>query len=137
MAEVSDSPDIVSLRTPGGEGTLPLLRVFISGFASRHDLPVDKIDDVQLAVETLLAEEPETEGELLLEASARGGGLTLRVEGLRNQGVKAALLASNPFQPCVGCLLDVKVLLDSLVDEYRVIDGTTGLFAVEMDKRAD
>lgn len=123
------------LRTAGGFRALPLLRVFIGGFASRHDLPVDRLDDVQLAVETLVAEEPEGEGDVVLQISAGGDGLTLRLEGLRNQGVKAALRATDPFQPCEGCLLDVRVLLDSLVDGYRVVDATAGLFALEMDKR--
>ncbi|MFH0917449.1 MAG: hypothetical protein V1912_13525 [bacterium] len=112
-----------------------LLRVFIGGFACRHDLPVDRLDDVQLAVETLLAEEPEGEGDVVLQISAGGDGLTLRLEGLRNQSVKAALLATDPFEPCGGCLLDVRVLLDSLVDGYRVEDAAAGQFALEMDKR--
>lgn len=132
---MSDPSDIVVLRTAGGSRALPLLRVFISGFAFRHDLPVDRLDDVQLAVETLLVEESEGEGDLVLEISAAGGGLTLRLDGLRNQSVKAALLATDPFQPCEDCLLDVRVLLDSLVDGYRVLDRTAGLFALEMDKR--
>jgi len=113
-----------------------MLRVFISGFACRHDLPVDRLDDVQLAVETLLVEEPEGEGELVLEITAAAGGLTLHLAGLRNQGVKAALLATDPFQPGEDCLLDVRVLLDSLVDGYRVLDVPAGLFALEMDMRA-
>jgi intracellular sulfur oxidation DsrE/DsrF family protein len=132
---VSDFPDIAVLRTAGGEGALPLLRVFISGFASRHDLPVDRLDDIQLAVEALLAEEPEAEGDVILEISAVGGGLRLRLDGLRNQSVMAALAASVAFQPCEGCLLDVRVLLDSLVDGYRVLDATAGSFSVEMNKR--
>lgn len=132
---MSDSPDIAVLRTAGDSRALPLLRVFISGFASRHDLPVDRIDDIQLAVETLLAEEPEGVGDVVLEVSAVGGGLTLRLGGLRNQSVRAALLAIDSFQPCEDCLLDVRVLLDSLVDGYRVLDATAGLFTVEMNER--
>jgi hypothetical protein len=132
---MSDSPDIAVLRTASGGGALPLLRVFVSGFASRHDLPVDRLDDIQLAVETLLAEEPEGEDDVVLEMSAVGGGLRLRLDGLRNQSVRAALLATDAFRPCEGCLLDVRVLLDSLVDGYRVVDVTAGSFLVEMNKR--
>jgi hypothetical protein len=132
---VSDSPDIAVLRTAGEGGALPLLRVFISGFASRHDLPVDRLDDIQLAVEALLAEEPEGEGDVVLEVSAIGDGLALRLDGLRNQSVRAALLATDAFRPSEGCLLDVRVLLDSLVDGYRVLDVSDGSFSVEMNKR--
>jgi hypothetical protein len=133
---MSDSSDIAGLRIAGGGGALPLLRVFISGFASRHDLPVDRLDDIQLAVETLLAEEPAGEGDVVLEISALAGGLRLRLRGLRNQSVKAALFATDALQPCEGCLLDVRVLLDSLVDGYRVLDVAAGSFSVEMNKRA-
>jgi hypothetical protein len=87
-------------------------------------------------VEALLAEEAEGDGDLVLQVSAGSGGLTLRLEGLRNQGVRATLLATDPLQRCQGCLIDVRVLMDSLVDEYRVRDLPGGLFAVEMDKRA-
>ena len=133
---MSDSSDIVVLRTARGSLALPVLRVFISGVASRHDLPVDRLDDVQLAVETLLADEPGGEGDLLLEISAGSGGLTLRLAGLLNQSVRSALLATDLFQPREGCPLDVRVLLDSLLDGYQVMDGENESFVVEMEKRA-
>ena len=58
LAEPSDSSDIVVLRAPRGKGTLPVMRVVIGGVASRHALSVDRLDDVELAVETLFREEP-------------------------------------------------------------------------------
>lgn len=136
LSQVSESLDIVVLRTATGLCALPLVRVFIRGTASHHDLPVDRIDDVQLAVETLLADEPEGEIELALEMSAATGGLQLRLSGLRNESVRRALLATDSFQSCGGCPLDVRVLLGSLLDAYRVVDGGIGSFAVEMEKRA-
>jgi len=113
-----------------------MLRVLISGFASRHDLPVDRLDDVQLAVETLLAEETDTESEIVLEMAASADGLLVRVGGLRNQSVRSTLLAVTPFEPCADCLLDVRLLLGSLVDSFSVLDTSAGGFAVEMEKRA-
>ena len=58
LAEPSDSSDIVILRAPRGKGSLPVMRVVIGGVASRHALSVDRLDDLQLAVETLFREEP-------------------------------------------------------------------------------
>jgi len=133
---VSGPSDIAVLRTIRGSLALPLLRVFISGFASRHDLSVDRLDDIQLAVESLVADEPEDGGDLELEIFADGGRLTLRLDGLLNQCLKAALSATDAFRPRHGCPLDVRMLLDSLVDDYRVVDESAESFAVEMVKRA-
>lgn len=69
---MSETADIVVLRIPRGAKALSVMRVVISGFASRHDMPLDKLDDLQLAIETLLAEEPSVGNELVLEVSARG-----------------------------------------------------------------
>jgi hypothetical protein len=133
---LSGSADIAVLRTARGSLALPVLRVFIGGFASRHDLPVDRLDDVQLALESLLADEPEDEGELVLEIEADSTGLRLRLAGLLNQNLKTALLTTDHFSPRAGCLLDVRMLLDSLLDDYRVLDNGADSFAVEMEKRA-
>jgi anti-sigma regulatory factor (Ser/Thr protein kinase) len=133
---VTDSTDIAVLRTPTGSRALPLLRVFISGFACRHDLSVDRIDDVQLAVETLVAEEPEGEGTVALEICPSGEGLMLRLEGLGNKNVRAALTAGDRSKVGESAMLDVRLLLESLVDTFQVADRANGRFAVEMCKRA-
>jgi hypothetical protein len=125
----------VSLRTAGGISCLPVLRVVISGFASRHNLPVDRLDDVQLAVETLVAEEKDTESEIVLEMAASTDGLIVRVGGLRNQSVRTTLLAVTPFESCADCPLDVRLLLGSLVDSFSVLDSGPACFAVEMEQR--
>lgn len=130
------SHDIVTLRMERGTSALPVMRVLIGGMASRNDLPLDRLDDLILAVESLLAEEPETGPELFLEVWRAGGDLRVCVGGLGNQSVKAALLAAGPFQPCEECLLDMRLLISSLVESYRVIDTDPAWFAVEMEKRA-
>jgi hypothetical protein len=133
---VSHCEDIVTLRMARGGVVLPVMRVLMGGMASRNDLPIDRLDDLQLAVETLLAEEPETGSELVLELSASGGGFRVRLDGLENESVKAALLTADPFQPCEGCLLDVRLFLDSLVESYRVVDTTPASYAVVLEKQA-
>lgn len=134
--ELSASSDIVVLRVARGGPVLSVMRVVMSGIASRHDVPLERLDDVQLAVETLLAEEPKAGCELALSVSVDSSRLSVRLEGLTNSVLKTALMATHPFQPCAGCLLDVRLLLDSLVDAYRVLEGTSGQFGVEMEKRA-
>jgi hypothetical protein len=132
---VSGPSDIAVLRVARGPVALPVLRILVSGFASRHELPVDRLDDLELAVESVLADEPREEGELVLEIAAVDGGLRLRLDGLLNQDLKAALLATDPFQPRHGCLLDMRLLLDSLLDGHRILDADAHPFAIEMEKR--
>jgi hypothetical protein len=133
---VSDSENTVVLRIARKGPALPVMRVVMGGMASQHDLSLDRLDDLQLAVETLLAEEPEKGAELALQVSTSPSGFCLRLDGLQNQSMKAALLAVEPFKPCEGCLLDVRLFLDSLLDGYRVVETTEGCFAVEMEKQA-
>jgi hypothetical protein len=133
---VRDTPDIVVLRIPRGAPAIAVMRVVMSGVASRHDVPLDRLDDLQLAVETLVAEEPLSGNELVLELSPAGEGFRVKVDGLVNQSVKAALLAADPLQPCEGCLLDVRLILDSLVDDFTVVRTAGDAFGVQMEKRA-
>jgi len=139
-SEVNQTEDIVIVRTPRGGAALPVMRVVMGGVASRHGLSLERLDDMQLAVETVLAEELGSGGDLVLCLSVVSGRMVVRLEGLQNQALKAALLAADPFQPCEGCLLDVRLFLDALVDRYSVSDlpgSQTGeVFAVEMEKRA-
>lgn len=131
-----DSRESVVLRTRKGARALSLLRVVISGTASRQNLLMEQLDDIELAVETLLAEEPQTGGDLVLEVWSTGNGLALSLGGLVNSGVKAALLAPGSFTPSERCLLDVRMLIEPLVDRYSVSEGPQGTFSVEMEKRA-
>jgi len=132
---VSDRGDIVTLRIPRSSRELPVMRVVMGGMASRLDVPLDRLDDVELAVETLLAEEPVDGHELLLELAAVEGGLDVRLYGLLNRRVRAALVATDPFEPCEGCLLDVRVMLESLVDAFSVVESSGGSYGVLMEKR--
>lgn len=131
-----DSMESVVLRTQRGSRALPLLRVVTSRLASRQNLLMEQLDDVQLALETLLAEEPEGEGELVLEIWPGERSVTLRLDGLVNASVKAALLAAEPFEPSEDCLLDVRMLLEFLVDSFSVVTTSEGCFGVQMEKRA-
>jgi len=108
----------------------------MGGVASRHDVPLDTLDDLQLAIETLVIEEPTDGKELVLELSAGDDGLRVRLSGLLNQSVRTALVAVDPFQPCEGCLLDVRFLLDSLVDSLELEETGGDSYGVIMEKRA-
>jgi hypothetical protein len=52
----STDPEIISLTVPHDERFLNVARIVVGGLAARLDLPYESLDDLQLAVETVLAE---------------------------------------------------------------------------------
>jgi hypothetical protein len=108
----------------------------MGGVACGHDLPLERLDDVELAIETLLAEEASEGEELVLRVSCDATALRVRLEGLTNQALRTVLVALEPFRPSSHCRLDVSLFLDALVDSYQVVGDAGGPFAVEMEKRA-
>jgi hypothetical protein len=132
---VTDTGELVVVRTPRGRSALPVMRVVVGWVASCHDLSLDRLDDVQLAIETLLADEFDTGDDLSLSLSIGRDSMNLRLEGLQNQSLKNALVTSDAFRPRAGCRLDVRLFLGALLDSYQVVGGREGPFAVEMEKR--
>lgn len=134
-----DWPDFaeqVSVRVERAEPAVPVMRVVMSGVASRWNVRLDVLDDVQLAVETLVGEEPQEGNDFFLVLGLEHDGLKLWLDGLTNVAVRRALLFDRASGRCRGCLLNVRLVLESLVDAYRVMDTGTHAFAVEMAKRA-
>lgn len=113
------------------------MRVVLGGMASRHALSVDRLDDLQLAVETLFREEPSEGGELTLTVARIDETLKVTLAGLCSPLVRRTL--SGPPAPdaekfaAPGIL---RMIMDSLLDEYTTAEGATAeSFAVEMKKR--
>jgi hypothetical protein len=113
------------------------MRVFIGGMASRYALPVDRLDDVELAVETLVQEEPADGADLTLTVAVVQGVFRVSLAGLRSPLVRNTLSGDATLEgEKFGAQNILKMIMDSLVDEYRTADGVDpGSFAVEMDKR--
>jgi hypothetical protein len=117
---------------------LPVLRVVIGGMASRHALPVDRLDDLQLAVETLFREEPLAEGDVTLTVCVVDEVLRVTLAGLTSQLVRRTLsgMEGGVALEKEGRAGILRLLMDSLVDGYRTADGMTAdCFLVEMEKR--
>ena len=129
------TPDIVTLNISRDLASLPVVRVVLDGVALRRDLPIDALDDLKLAVEAILADESADGGRLTLEIASVPGSLSILVDGLCNQDLNEALLAEGPFQPTRSCVLNMRVVLDSLVDDYQILERSSGCFAVQMGKR--
>ena len=97
----------------------------LGGVAARHDLTLDVLDDLQLALETLLEhEEGETELRIVLRIEANTVGLTV-----------------GPFEPAAVAELDeeageeigLRRLLDAVVDDVSVDQRADGCW-VELSK---
>lgn len=136
LPETREDTSPVFLRIPRGPSCLHVMRVVMAGVASRHNLPLDALDDVELAVETLLAEEAADGGPLELEVDVAAGLYRVRLVGLCNASVSAAL-AGSAREECVGPtpLLDVRQVLCSLVDGFAVEEYPGPAFAVRLEKR--
>jgi hypothetical protein len=98
----------VILRAPKSRSSIPLLRVVIGGVAARRSVRVDQLDDLQLAVETLVVEERSYEGDLVLTVAAGEDGLAVTLAGLCNSFYRIAEQRSPVPRPppsmCVCCL---------------------------------
>src|SRR5258708_36738521 len=87
--------DRIELTTPVGRAFDPVIRMVMGGIADRLDLGFEDLDDLQLAVERLLAEgDPQDPVTLSFEILERG--VRTRVGPLRDVSPAAALQASDP-----------------------------------------
>jgi hypothetical protein len=111
------------------------MRVVTGWVASRHDLALDQLDDVDLAVETVLAGEPAQGDPLSLTVTVVSGEVCLRLDGLTNQALRSNLDACCQFQPTAEWPLDVRLFLSAFLDAYAVIEGEGAGFGVSMQKR--
>ncbi len=136
LAGSNDRSDTVVLRAPRGAASLPVIRVVIGGVASRHALSVEQLDDVELAVETLLGDESAEGADLVLAIWVSEDTFSVIVDGLCSPALRQTLSNPDRRERLEERGLDARVLLDSLVDSYRIVDGgTADCFAIEMEKR--
>jgi hypothetical protein len=97
----SAPPDSILVEFPATEGYRGVGRLVLGGLASRFELPVDRVEDLLLAVESLLAHG--IAGETVsLSVDAADDALRVRLGPLSDGGVTDAALAR---------------VLDRLVDE--------------------
>ena len=103
--------DALVLTLPNEGRFLGLVRLFISGLASQFDLPYEQMDDLQLAVETVLARD-----------SHQGGEVTLRIEPLEGC-IVVSLRPVDERVPEDGSSNEVGLdrLLAALVDAVEVV----------------
>ncbi|GAB4250952.1 MAG: hypothetical protein Kow00129_11840 [Thermoleophilia bacterium] len=127
--------DSVTLEIPRERDFIPILHMVLGGIGLRRNMSFDALDDLQLAVDSLLDEDQvEGDGVLALNVEMSEDSVHIRLEGLRNPVLRATLEEGKVPAGAQNRCLDVCVLLRSLVDVFSV-QGTDGpTFAVVLEK---
>lgn len=87
MANVKGVIDTITLTVPAERRFLGVVNLVLGGLGSRLDLPYAQVDDLQLAVDSVLAQgDPAADGELTVEVEIGEGRLTIRVGPLVDGG---------------------------------------------------
>jgi hypothetical protein len=124
----------VILQLPRDRAFLPLLHMVLGGIGLRHDLSFDALDDVQLAVDNILAEDPNPLGELSVDVAVGDGYLDISIASLEDRELEYQLREGRVRPGHESRCIDVCLLLRSLVDEYHVRDLEEGRYAVDIRK---
>jgi hypothetical protein len=111
------------------------MRVVAGWVASCNDLALDELDDLNLALETLLAAESSYGEPLTLTLWVVDRKVEVLLEGLQSEALRANLAGGPSFEPSPEWPLDIRLFLSALVDSYEVVGCGTTVFGVSMHKR--
>lgn len=122
--------DTVELEAPVGRDWGPVVRLVLGGIGDRLDFGIDDLDDLQLAVERLLAEAGAQES-VKLSFELSHGGVRAHLGPLGETAVADAL--QGP-QPPPG-ELNLRRILDTVLDSYGVEHVEDEGIYVRIEKR--
>ncbi len=71
--------DAIRLTVPHAHAYYGVVRLVLGGLAARQDLPYEELDDLHIALETLLTDAYATGGEVTVEARLGGGAFEVAV----------------------------------------------------------
>ena len=121
--------DRIALEAPLDAIFGPVVRLIVGGVAERADFGFEAMDDLQLAIERLLAEAG-SDGRVSMTFDLVPGRIRVRVGPLREEGLAGALQDPEitPGQLTLGRILD------TVVDSYGVDDAADGEIVVRLEK---
>jgi hypothetical protein len=120
----------IELEAPLSGDFQPVIRLIIGGIAERVDFAFEEIDDLQLAVERLLAEAGQI-GSVSLTFEIVEDGIRARVGPLSTSAIADALANGEP-PPGV---LTLRRILQTVVDSFGVETADDGRVVVRLVKR--
>lgn len=110
--------DAITLTLPCERRFFQLARLVVAGLATRLDLPYEQMDDLQLAVETVLAKHCTRREQVTIDFVVEPK--TIRI------GVGPLAASSLPLNGGKESDLGTRRLLDALVERVEVIQGDGG-----------
>ena len=122
----------IELTTPAGPDWAPVVRLVLGGLGDRLHLGFNELDDLQLAVERLLAEAGAQQRSVRMTIELGDERLIVQVGPLAESGLADALdgPASAPGT------LTLRTMLDTLVDAFGVEHAEDGGLSVRLEKLA-
>jgi hypothetical protein len=128
-APPSPHPELVELETPLGREWEPVVRLVLGGIADRVGLGFEELDDLQLAVERLLAEAG-AQPSVRIAVELDSDHVRTHVGPLREETLSEALQS-----PSVPGQLGLRRVLETLVDSFGVDEAADGELVVRLEKR--
>jgi hypothetical protein len=119
----------IELEAPPGGDFQPVVRLIIGGIAERVDFAFEEIDDLQLAVERLLAEADQV-GSVHLSFEVGESSIRTRVGPLSENAIADAL-RDGAVQPGH---LTLRRILETVVDSFGVEESADGRVVVRLEK---
>ncbi|MBA3421182.1 MAG: hypothetical protein H0U12_04710 [Thermoleophilaceae bacterium] len=125
------SPDVelVELETPIGSEWEPVFRLVLGGVADRLGLGFEELDDLQLAVERLLAEAG-AQRSVKLAFELAHDRVRTHVGPLSEAPISAALQGPPPAPGELG----LRRVLETVVDSFGVEESDGGELVVRLEK---
>jgi hypothetical protein len=127
---VTELHERIDLEAPLSGDFQAVVRLIIGGIAERVDFAFEEIDDLQLAVERLLAEAGQV-GSVRLSFEVGETSIRTRVGPLSESAVAEALRDGDA--PPAG-QLTLRRILQTVVDSFGVEDAGNGAIVVRLEK---
>lgn len=125
---------MITLTLPGDRRFATVARIVVGGLAARLDLPYEALDDLQLGVESVLAEAALFDGgsEVTLEVAIDDESLEVAIGPLDATAASRALEANNGTREGTG--IDLQTVLAAVADGVRLVERDHGSWVV-LEKR--
>ena len=127
---MTEQAERIDLDSPLDGDFQAVVRLIIGGIAERVDFAFEEIDDLQLAVERLLAESGE-QGSVHLCFEVAEDTIRARVGPLREGSIAESLRDGDPGRPGQ---LTLKRILQTVVDSFAVERSDDGRVVVRLEK---
>ena len=122
-------PNAIQLTMPSQRSWQPVVRLVLGGVGDRCNLGFDDLDDLQLAVERLLAEAG-SQGTIDISIEILDRGVRARIGPLFESAVADALQGPEPRTG----ELTLRRVLETVVDSFGVEESEDGQIVVRVDK---